>query len=83
MPCADVPFGCEAKNKPAIVIVTIILLGSNALSQSDFERLGVSANQLARRVVTNELKFQAEDHGHWMYRLEKEQSGRKQVLQIL
>jgi hypothetical protein len=34
-------------------------------------------------VVTNELKFQAEDHGHWMYRLEKEESGKKQVLQIL
>jgi hypothetical protein len=30
---------------------------------------------LARRVVTNELKFQAEDHGHWMYRLEKSNPG--------
>ena len=43
----------------------------------------MSANVLARRVVTNELKVQHEGHGHWMYRLEKEQSGRKQVLQIL
>jgi len=68
---------------PAIVIVTIILLGSNGLSQSDSEKLGMSANELARRVVTNELKFQAEDHGHWMYRLEKEESGKKQVQEIL
>jgi hypothetical protein len=29
-------------------------------------------------VVTNELKFQAEDHGHWMYRLQKEENGKKQ-----
>jgi hypothetical protein len=64
-------------------MVIIILLGSNALPQSDFERLGMSANELARKVVTNELKVQAEDHGHWMYRLEKEESGKKQVLQIL
>jgi len=68
---------------PAIVIVIVILLASSALSQSDSERLGMSANELAGRVVTNELKFQAEDHGHWMYRLQKEESGKKQVLQIL
>jgi hypothetical protein len=63
-------------------MATIILLGSNLISQSDPE-FGMSANELARRVVTNELKFQAEDHGHWMYRLEKQESGRKQVQQIL
>lgn len=66
-----------------IVIATTIVLGLSALSQSDFESLGVSANELARRVVTNELKFQEEDHGHWRYRLEKEDSGRKQVQDIL
>ncbi len=65
------------------VTVAILLLGSSALPQSDCERLGMSANELARKVVTNELKSQAEDHGHWMYRLEKEESGRKQVLEIL
>jgi len=70
-------------HNPGTVIVTIILLGSTALPQSDFERLGMSANELARKVVTNELKLQNEDHGHWMYRLEKEESGKKQVQQIL
>ena len=64
---------------PAILIVTIILLGSTTLSQSNSGRPGLSANELARTVVTNELKFQNEDLGHWMYRLEKEESGRKQV----
>ena len=33
--------------------------------------LGLSANELARKVVTNELKFQNEELGHWMYQLEK------------
>jgi hypothetical protein len=67
----------------ATVIVTIILLGSNALPQSESERVGISANELARKVITNELKFQYDDHGHWMYRLEKEESGRKQVQEIV
>jgi len=34
-------------------------------------------------VVANELKVQDEDHGHWMYRLEKEESGKKHVQEIL
>jgi hypothetical protein len=68
---------------PATVIVTIILFGSSALPQSDSGRIGMSANELARRVVTNELKFQHQDQGRWMYRLEKEESGRKQVQEIL
>jgi hypothetical protein len=68
---------------PATVVAIIILLGSNALPQSDSERLGMPASELARRVVTHELKVQDEDHGHWMYRLEKEESGRKQVQEIL
>jgi hypothetical protein len=42
----------------------------------------VSANDLARRVITNELKFQ-DDHTNWMYRLEKEQYGKKQVEEII
>jgi hypothetical protein len=70
-------------NGLAVAIVTIILLASSALSQSESERLGLSAGDLARKVVTNELKFQNEDHGRWMYRLEKEESGKKQVQEIL
>ena len=43
----------------------------------------MSAVDLARNVVTNELKVQDEEHSHWMYRLDKEESGRKQTLEIL
>ncbi len=68
---------------PVIVMVAIILFGASALPQSDSESLTMSARELARRVVTNELKVQDEGHGHWMYRLEKEESGKKQVQEIL
>jgi hypothetical protein len=66
----------------ATVLLTIILLGSATLSQSGSGSSGVSANDLARRVITNELKFQ-DDHTNWMYRLEKEQYGKKQVEEII
>jgi hypothetical protein len=65
----------------ATVLVIVILLGSATLSQSD-SGSPVSANDLARRVITNELKFQ-DDHTNWMYRLEKEQYGKKQVEEII
>ena len=67
----------------SVIILTIILLGSNTLSQSDSMMLEMSAVDLARKVVTNELRVQNEEHSHWMYRLEKEESGRKQVQEIL
>ena len=58
-----------------------ILLGVLAHPQSGPCSQG-SASDLARRVVTNELKFQ-DDHTNWMYRLEKEQYGKKQVEEII
>jgi hypothetical protein len=65
----------------AVFTLAIILLGVPAHPQS-VSRSQVSANDLARRVITNELKFQ-DDHTNWMYRLEKEQDGKKQVEEIV
>jgi hypothetical protein len=76
-------WAARLRHRPRTVIITIILLGSNAFAQSDSERRGISANDLARKVVINELKSQDEDHGRWMYRLEKDESGRKQVQVIV
>ncbi len=67
----------------ATVTLTIILLGSKALPQTDSAGLGISAHDLARKVITNELKSQDKDHGHWMYRLEKEEFGKKQIEEIV
>ena len=43
----------------------------------------MAAVDLARKVVTNELRVQNEEQSHWMYRLEKAESGRKQIQKIL
>ena len=61
--------------------VVIVLLSVPAHPQS-VPSSQVSANDLARRVITNELRFQ-DDHTNWMYRLEKEQYGKKQVEEII
>jgi hypothetical protein len=68
-------------HSPVALTLTIVLLGVPARPQS-VPSSPVSANDLARRVVTNELNFQ-DDHTNWMYRLEKEQHGRKQVEEII
>jgi hypothetical protein len=65
----------------AAFTLAIILLDVAARPQSAPSRQ-MSANDLARRVITNELKFQ-DDHTNWMYRLEKEQYGKKQVAEII
>jgi hypothetical protein len=65
----------------AALTLAIILLGVPARPQSG-PSSQMSANDLARRVITNELKFQ-DDHTNWMYRLEKEESGKKQVEEII
>ena len=61
--------------------LAIVLLSAPAHPQS-VPSSQVSANDLARRVITNELRFQ-DDHTNWMYRLEKEQYGKKQVEEII
>jgi hypothetical protein len=68
-------------HRPMTLILTIVLLGVPARPQS-VPNSPVSANDLVRRVVTNELAFQ-DDHTNWMYRLEKEQYGKKQVEEIV
>src|ERR1017187_10514505 len=81
---------CCARTSPSVVrlirspvplALAIILLNVPARPQS-VPGSQVSANDLAQRVIANELNFQGDDT-NWMYRLEKEQSGRKQVEEII
>jgi hypothetical protein len=68
-------------NSSAAFTLAIILLAVPVRPQS-VPSSQVSANDLARRVIANELKFQ-DDHTNWTYRLEKEQYRKKQVEQII
>ena len=78
-----VPSSLAMRLIPSSVALTlsVLLFGTPARTQSvpSSQR---SANDLARRVVTNELNFQ-DDRTNWMYRLEKEQYGKKQVEEIV
>jgi hypothetical protein len=84
--CADIARLREGKamrqvHRSAAITLAIILIGIPARSQS-VPSSQASANDLARRVITNELKFQ-DSHTNWMYRLEKEEYGKKQVEEII
>lgn len=64
-------------------LVAVILFAPNALSQCGYLKAEMAAVDLARKVVTNELRIQNEEQSHWMYRLEKEEDGRKEVQKLL
>jgi hypothetical protein len=64
-------------------LVAVILFAANALSQSGSLKAELSAVDLARKVVTNELRIQNEGQSHWMYRLEKDEDGRTEVQKLL
>ena len=73
------PLAVRLIHSPVAVMTAAILLGSMTLAQSAPGSQEVSADELARRVVANELKFQDEDHAQWAYRQEKEEAGKKQT----
>jgi hypothetical protein len=58
-------------------------VGSDSISVLLASDTNISADQLARRVIRNELKVRDEDHSHWMYRVEQEKNGRDEVWQII
>ena len=76
-------FAVRVIHSPAAVITAIVLLASTTLAQSPPGSQDMSANELVRRVVDNELKFQDEDHAQWAYRQEKEEAGKKQIKRII
>jgi hypothetical protein len=54
-----------------------------AFGQSAPAGLPVSANDLVRAVVANELKPQDGSHGRWMYRVEREEQGKKKTKEVV
>ena len=67
----------------ALFVLTTVLSSSNLLAQSDPMGIGMAPVDLARKVVTNELRVQNDEQSHWMYRLEKAESGRTRIQKIL
>jgi hypothetical protein len=63
-------------------IILLLLFSFRAMPQErqDSEK---NANELARRVLMNEANVEAQDHSHWMLRVESEKAGRKEVEQVV
>ena len=69
--------------KCAVANSIIVLLASVAIAQSSPPDQSLSANDLVRAVVANELKAQAVSHHRWMYRLDREEQGKKITKEVV
>jgi hypothetical protein len=56
-------------------LVCVLLSSAAALGQAT----DVPASVLLRRAVDGELKAQADDHSHWMYRIKETESGKEEI----
>jgi hypothetical protein len=69
---------------PQLLTFLAIFLGVRvAVAQSSDPPSQPTANELVRMTVTNELKQQAADHSHWMFRMQHEEPGKKVVEEII
>lgn len=64
----------------AIALPFLFAIGALAQAAGDSDK---SANDLARRVITNEAKTEAADHSHWMLRLETDKPEGKEVSEVV
>ena len=69
-------------NAIAIAIGLLFIFPASSVSQGS-EHSEKDANELARSILQNEVKAEANDQSHWMFRLETEKSGRKEVDEVV
>ncbi len=69
-------------NTIAIAIGLLFMVPARAVSQES-EHSERNANVLARWILQNEVKAEANDHSHWMFKLETEKSRRKEVDEVV
>jgi hypothetical protein len=67
----------------AITALIPLLPAATAFSQSASIDTGISANDLARAVVANELKSQDGNHRHWTYHVDREEQGKKKAKEVV
>jgi hypothetical protein len=63
--------------------ITVLLFVHVGLSQSAPAAPNLSANDLVRAVVANELKAQDAGHTRWMYREDREENGKKTTKEVV
>ena len=65
-----------------LVLLALLPIGT-VFSQSTSARPAISANDLVRAVVANELKDQGESRGRWMYRVDKEEQNQQKTKEVV
>jgi len=63
-------------------LLALLPIGA-AFSQSTSARPAISANDLVRAVVANELKAQGGSYGRWMYRVDKEEQNKQKAKEVV
>lgn len=69
--------------KSAVANSIICLIASIAMAQSTLPDQNLSANDLVRAVVANELRGTGVSHNRWMYRLDREEQGKKVTKEVV
>ncbi len=64
----------------AIGLLFVVPVGVAAQGSEFSEK---NANEFARSILQNEVNVEANDHSHWMFKLETEKSGRKEVDEVV
>jgi len=68
----------------ALFLVSILLCSAAAQDQSERTPSNEPAQDLVRRVVTNELRSEQQDHSHWMFRLDtRRPNGQEEVDEVV
>lgn len=62
-------------------VAAVFLFAPFAFAQTQLDK-NLSANELARDVIANELRMQDQDHGRWMYEDETVKAGLKETKEV-
>jgi len=66
-----------------LLMMSALLLGERIACQNTSGSVVPSADQLARVILENEAKSEASDQSHWMFKVEKEESGKKETEEVV
>ena len=82
VPAATRQVGVTTRVSVLAIVVFGFLTGFAAPAVAA-ENMPVSANELVREIITNEIKVEAADHSHWAFQLQTEKAGKREVDQVV
>ena len=82
VPAATRQVGVATRASVLPIVVFGFLTGFDAPAVAA-ENMPVSANELVREIITNEIKVEAADHSHWAFQLQTEKADKREVDQVV